>query len=322
MLKILYQDWIVYRIAKSGGFSEFILKKSGYSNAGLQGSDFDELNDIYLYAHICNRWWMREKTVAGFYDIETNADFFAAATGNALSFPGSSSGFFSELRTQVMKRFVGFETGTEGGKVVRVLPHPLYNMDYIVVLENGAKINGQPLCDKKRQPLDTDSGFDIVSDRWYRDSTSVYTLTDSGSRSYFVKLKKANIAEFQPLGEYYAYDDKYVFYVTGRAFKRGGGKPSLLPTKLHTIFGEDERLHDSLLARDESKVYFGGKEVKNALPESYRQIDYDYFTDGKRVFYGNIEIEGADPDSFIVTSERTAMDKFYQYFGSTPTDNE
>lgn len=82
------------------------------------------------------------------------------------------------------------------------------------------------------------------------------------------------------------------------------------------------RLQDSLLARDESKVYFGGKKVKNALPQHYCQIDYDYFTDGEKVFYGNIEIEGAKPDGFIVISERTATDKACGYFGAQPAHIE
>lgn len=315
--KILYADWLIYRIAQQGGFADFVLEKTD-----LKVADFDEMNDIYRYAHICNLWWMRERAVGGFYDIETNPDFFAAATGGTIPFPGSSSHFFTALRIEIMNRFAGFKTGIDNDSIVRVLPHPLYGIDFIVVLQSGAKTNGEPLRNKKRENIDADCNFEHIADRWYRDSTSIYSLTDHGNRCSFVKIKKANAAEFKVLNEYYAYDGNYIFYVTGRAFKRGGGIPEILPTNLHTIFGDRIKLQDSLLARDESKVYFGGKEIKNASSKNYRQIDYDYFTDGKKVFYGNIEVEGADPDSFIVISERTATDRTRGYFGALPAHPE
>lgn len=316
-LKMLYSDWLMYRIAQQGGFTDILLEKTD-----LKAADFDEMNDIYRYAHICNLWWVRKKNVGGFYDIETNLDFFTAATGGVVPFSGSSCDFFTALRTEIMQRFAGVEIGTKDDKVIRVLPHPLYGIDFIVVLQSGAKTNGEPLQDKKHKNIGADSSFDLIADRWYRDSGSVYSLTDCGSRSYFTKIKKANVVEFKALNEYYAYDNKYVFYVTGKTFKSGGGIPEILPTNLHTIFGDRMRLHDSLLARDESKVYFGGKEIKNVLSQNYRQIDYDYFTDGEKVFYGNIEIEGAKPDSFIVISERTATDKACGYFGAQPAHIE
>lgn len=58
-LKMLYSDWLMYRIAQQGGFADILLEKKD-----LKAADFDEMNDIYRYAHICNLWWVRKKTWA------------------------------------------------------------------------------------------------------------------------------------------------------------------------------------------------------------------------------------------------------------------
>jgi hypothetical protein len=86
------------------------------------------------------------------------------------------------------------------------------------------------------------------------------------------------------------------------------------------------------LAKDSSRVYYEGREVRGADPQTLRHVHGRYFRDARAVYVSGREIDGADPDSFRllaphlpVHAQRYAKDRrgiYYDHRQVTGADPE
>lgn len=66
--------------------------------------------------------------------------------------------------------------------------------------------------------------------------------------------------------------------------------------------------------KDWQKVFFKGKEVKYANPDSFRNLGNGYAKDNSAVFYNGIRIPGASVSSFRATQDGYATDNIRTYY--------
>ena len=86
-----------------------------------------------------------------------------------------------------------------------------------------------------------------------------------------------------------------LWYKNGRDFKQ------LIPG----VFG---------YAKDTWNVYFDGKKINGASPESFKVLRDGYAKDTWNVYFDAVKIEGASPDSFKVLRDGYAKDTWNTYY--------
>ncbi len=126
----------------------------------------------------------------------------------------------------------------------------------------------------------------VINNNYVRDDTTLYYVTTTGHlqllKTHFNKFGK--IKALNP--EILRVNDKINCY--GKYFKS-----QMVDAETFELSDQDFSY-----SRDKNNVYYDQEIVKDASPETYKELSFGYGKDEKNVFYKTIIIEGADPKSF------------------------
>lgn len=168
--------------------------------------------------------------------------------------------------------------------------------------------DGKPLADRKGGRIVVDApSFRAVAGRWLADRHHVYGQGQYGANQtfYWYVVEGADAATFEALNLRYARDGRQAYYITGKTIRTKSPETFEVVPELRLNYRDGTRdlLHDtSVIARDREAVYFYGTRLKNAIPDSFRDIGHGYATDGTSVWFLSRKklVENADAATFTV----------------------
>ena len=203
----------------------------------------------------------------------------------------------------------------------------------------------------KVKVLDT-KGIDIPSleflgdsyNQYYRDKNNIYFLNDKDDKMEFEKLAGANPKTFEIVDDYFARDDKNVYFfnkkvigVDAKTFEKVGydivkdkngvyflenvseeNENSEIKVKKLDSKGIDLKSfkkvdNSDYYFKDKNGVYYENSEnlhkIENVDLKTFEALDYDFTKDKNNVYYEGEKVEGIDMNSIEVVNRMCIKDK-------------
>jgi hypothetical protein len=173
---------------------------------------------------------------------------------------------------------------------IAVRSHLLQKME---VLNRQVCYQGNPIGDKKGNIVSVDNAsFKALSFGFFADKTRAYGLTHiikSNSTTICLTPFHLDVNSFEVINLDYAKDKNYTYFADGAKSIKGTDYTVLTKTtplgQLNTIEKQTQtEIWQSDFILNKGYVYYRGKLVKDALPDSFRKLNRYWYKDDKSVF--------------------------------------